>query len=490
MRKKIVSILIFAALLSTGHAQSYHNEWIDYNKTYYKFKVGSFGYDGVQEAPVNKGLVRINQPALAASGLGNTAAEQFQLIRDGVEVPVYITRSSGILSSTDYIEFWGEIANGKTDKDLYKDPSYQLSDHWNLETDSGTYFLTVNPSGINKRLVQTDNNVSAVTIAPEKNFMYTVGRYYRDTITAGSGKFDVQRLYSSSYEDGEGFTNRSINNYSEQPQTFSKLYLDTTGPSMMANFSVVGNYPSTRPVKIVLNNDSLIQFMLVQFTTQKVSVPGIAANSIKNDQAEFILQNLSDFDEDNYRAATIELQYPRKFNFDAASTFAFTVAASDTGRYLKIINFNRAGTDAVLYDITNGKRYIGNTSAVDTLQFLLAPSVEAYQLVLVRLGGSVTQTISSLKQTSFINFADVSNQGDYLIISNPLIYGSGATNYVQQYADYRSSDTGGHFNTKIIDIHQLEDQFAYGVTMHPLAVKKFLQYARHYFTKQPAYVFL
>src|SRR5690606_39532822 len=51
----------------------YHNEWIDYNKTYYKFKVA-----------VNS-LYRIPQSTLASIGISNVNADHFQLWHNGVE---------------------------------------------------------------------------------------------------------------------------------------------------------------------------------------------------------------------------------------------------------------------------------------------------------------------------------------------------------------------------------------------------------------------
>jgi hypothetical protein len=57
--------------------QSFYNEWIDYNKTYYKFKVGSTG------------LYRINANELTAIGLGNEGAQNFQLWRNGKEVALF-----------------------------------------------------------------------------------------------------------------------------------------------------------------------------------------------------------------------------------------------------------------------------------------------------------------------------------------------------------------------------------------------------------------
>jgi len=487
--------LFFCFLISTSItvAQSFNNDWIDYNKTYYKFKVGPFGYDN-DGAPIEKGVVRINGTALAAAGLANVTAEQFQLWKDGKEVPIFISKSSGTLSSSDYIEFWGEIANGNTDTQLYNDSSFQLSTHWSLESDSAAYFLTVNPSGNNKRLQQINNDVNSINIFPEKNFIYTVGKYYRNELSQGFGVLD-QSLFLSAYDNGEGFTSRAVRNNNnlygqgQLTQLFSHLYPDTSIALMTARFSMTGNASYDRNVRILLNNEMISEYPMGYFLSAKPEI-NISADAIKNDSATFIIQNLSAANDDKLRVATIELDYPRLFNFGGATSFEFYINACDKGRYLKIANFNKANGEAVLYDITNGKRYVANTSIQDTLQFLLQPSSEKYHLVLVRANGSTATIINSLQPRHFTDFSKQINQGDYLIISNPVLFGSGSNNYIEQYKDYRSSDSGGHFNAKIVDIHDLEDQFAYGINMHPLAIKNFLRFARLTFSIPPAYVFL
>src|SRR4051812_9602266 len=102
---------LFGLLLTWGFvakAQVYNNEWIDYSKTYYKFKIAK------------NGLFRIPQSLLSSAGLGSTPAEYFQLWRNGVQVPVYTSVPSGVLSASDYIEFWGKMNDGKPDKQLYR----------------------------------------------------------------------------------------------------------------------------------------------------------------------------------------------------------------------------------------------------------------------------------------------------------------------------------------------------------------------------------
>src|SRR6476619_7197058 len=102
MKKIILSLLLFISFVAK--AQVYNNEWIDYSKTYYKFKVGSTG------------LYRLSQSVLASAGLANTPVEYLQLWRNGAQVPLYTTIPSGQLTASDYIEFWAERNDGKPDK--------------------------------------------------------------------------------------------------------------------------------------------------------------------------------------------------------------------------------------------------------------------------------------------------------------------------------------------------------------------------------------
>ncbi|HVE61003.1 MAG TPA: hypothetical protein VNA26_04245, partial [Chitinophagaceae bacterium] len=195
--KKVLFILSFL----TGfivNGQVYNNEWIsDYNKTYYKFKVGKTG------------LYRIQQPTLATAGLGATPAQHFQLFRNGKEIPIYISATAGVLSGSDYIEFWGEMNDGKPDKELYRRPEYQLNDKWSLETDTATYFLTIN-TGVNLRLQASANNVAGNTLPVEPYFMHKVGRYFRDRINPGYAVNVGEYLYSSAYDKGEGWSSADI----------------------------------------------------------------------------------------------------------------------------------------------------------------------------------------------------------------------------------------------------------------------------------------
>src|SRR5690606_16942288 len=162
--KRILLPLLTMLSIYAG-AQAFNNEWIDYNKTYYKFKI------------VTTGLYRIPQSALAALGLGNVNASDFQLWHNGEEVPIYTSVQNAPLGPGGYIEFWAEMNDGRPDLPLYRNPDWQLNDKISLLTDSASYFLTVNPGGSNRHYVNSPNNVAGNTLPADQYFMHKAGVY-------------------------------------------------------------------------------------------------------------------------------------------------------------------------------------------------------------------------------------------------------------------------------------------------------------------------
>src|SRR5690242_1194514 len=102
MKRFLLLLMILAGL--SARPQVYNNEWIDYSKTYYKFKIR-------QDYP-ERGLYRIAQTLLASNGLGAVQAQHFQLWKNGKQVPIYTSIQTGVMGSSDYIEFFNEINDG------------------------------------------------------------------------------------------------------------------------------------------------------------------------------------------------------------------------------------------------------------------------------------------------------------------------------------------------------------------------------------------
>ena len=152
MMKRLYLLCLLAVLLpamaGTLHAQTYGNEWINYNQPHYKFRV------------FKDSVYRITLAELYAQGLPtNVTGSQFQLFRDGLEEPIFVS-APGALGPADYIEFYGRKADGLIDTAYYKTPSAQLNPNQNLISDTAYYFLTYNNGGSNKRFMLRNNNLN------------------------------------------------------------------------------------------------------------------------------------------------------------------------------------------------------------------------------------------------------------------------------------------------------------------------------------------
>ena len=479
MKKQLLSIFLLFSM--AGYCQT-NNSWIDYNKTYYKFKVGATG------------LYRIPQATLASIGLGNTPAEQFQIWRNGEEVRIYTTSATGALGTSGYIEFWGVMNDGKKDTKLYLNTDYQLSDRFSLVTDTAAYFLTVNAAGNNLRFTNAANNVAGTTLTAEPYFINTKGVHYRDKLNPGYAAVVGEYVHSSSYDIGEGWSSSDIG---AGPgfalfQLIDSLNIYPAGPPASLRIAAAGNALNSRNVKVKISNTVVVDTAMDYFGYLKKQVNNIPLSAFPNpDNILISIENTATI-ADRMVVSFVEITYPAKFNFNNSRNFYFELPATTTGNYLVIDNFNTGGIAPVLFDITSGNRYTGDISTAGKVKFVLPPSTLALRkFVLANQEVSNINNVLSVVQRNFVNYSIAANQGNYLIISHPSLYNNGSgKNYVDEYRAYRSSAAGGGFNTKIYDIDQLNDQFGYGIKNHPSSVKDFLQFVKSNFAQLPKFVFL
>src|SRR6185312_15781076 len=268
--KKLIA-LFFIFICGIAGAQTYSNNWIDYNKTYYKFSIGT------------DGLYHITQSALNFLGLSNIPAEQFQLWRNGAEVPLYTSVSTGPLPANGYIEFWGQTNDGKMDTKLYINPDYQLSDHYSLQTDTAAYFLTVNPEG----------------------------NYFKNQINPGFASLVGSYVYSSSYDIGEGWTSNDI--YPAQPLQagFNNLNVYTGGPGFSVKFGVAGNAYNERNVRVKVFTSVIDDESMPYFNYLKKDVTNLPISLLSDpNNVSIFFENTSSVSTDRMVVSFDEITYP------------------------------------------------------------------------------------------------------------------------------------------------------------------------------------
>lgn len=477
--KKFLCIVATIVVCNAVFTQPLNNEWIDYNKTYYKFKVGS------------NGLYRITQPVLASVGLGGVDASFFQLWRNGVQVPINTSIASGVFSATDFIEFWGQMNDGKLDKLLYKNTAHQLSDKLSLQTDTAAYFLTINTNtASNFRYVNIANNVAGTLLPAETNFNYTQRYNFRDRANRGYAENYGEDVYSSTYDVAEFLSTTDINNSGAYKIPLKNLFIYTAGSPATLTAGLSGNSSKSRGIKVKVNNTDFITKNYNGYVSSieaNSNVP-LATFNGSNDTASIEIVTSDSYD--RVVASFLELQYARQYNFGGSSNFEFQLPASGTDRFLQIANFNYGNTALpVLYDVDSKQFLVGDTTISGIVRFVLPASSAVRNLMLASRSTVHINQVTAIEARSFVNYNLSTNQGDYVIISHKLLMG-GSNNAVEQYRLYRSGAAGGSYNARIFDIDELVDQFAYGIKKHPLSVRNFLRFANIAFSIKPKSVFI
>ncbi len=457
MKKTLFALSFLTIFLTSAKAQIingldtlYGNEWINFDQSYFKIMVAE------------DGIYRVSQQVLSDANLplDQINGSQFQLFHNGEEVPIYLT-TDGLLGNNDYIEFFGQKNTSELDRHLFKDPDAEMMNPlYSLFTDTAAYFLTWKMSvGGNLRYETIPNDLTNLP-AKEEYFMAT---HVLNYISAFSKKSNSQGISSSDYGVTEGYSNAFAN---VQTITINPPNPYAGGPDGQLDIRYGSNIGSHQQL-ITLNDQPLVTDEYSDFQVRQLNFDIPNAQLISAMALKF--QGLASTT-DRQRVANVILRYPALYKFGNQPAFIFDHSAASAVRYLEIENFNASGGNPVLYDLNNRTRMAG-TYENGLVKIALPPSSEAVQLVLVNDAAGV-KTIGQLTPVLFIDYAALN--AEFIILSNPKLYDDGnGNNYVQEYADYRSSATGGDYSTVIVDVQQLYDQFGWGLNRHPLSIRDF-----------------
>lgn len=463
----ILLVLLFSSI--NTFAQVLGNEWINYNQSYFKFKVWE------------NGIYRIPQSLLQANGLGNVNGNQFALFRDGVQVPVYVS-TSGALGAGDYIEFYGAKADGKTlDKEMYEpNASLQGDPEVNLLSDTASYFLTF--GGVsNLRLTLQSNVIPSnppaaepyciTTVRPNENireYWFSSGEsYYKST---------AQSLYyySAKQDKGEGL---AFSVYHAANLTFPTVAMHSTANPVLGTAFLFNNKM----------NDQRINFYVGgwEVYSDTVSAFEYIQNDIPFNQA-YLIANNTPVVYNTYSSPLISvlkstLTYNRTFDFNGLSRLNFRVPANGNAQRLVLANLNASANNTLVDFNTNSLYHLSGN------QVMLNATSQQRNMFFA----NSIKTISGLTPVTFRDYTNVANQGNYIILSHGQ-YINHPNGSVNQYANYRRSATGGGYQVVVVDVNDLYDQFGYGSEYHPVAIKRFLKYAQANtsWVNKPEYMFI
>lgn len=477
MRKWLAYLVMLIGISATAYSQPYGNEWIDFAKTYYKFGVK---YDG---------LVRIPNSTLLSAGISPFAivGDDFKLFRNGKEVPIYVS-TPGLFGSSDYIEFYATPNDQEVDAALFARPENRINETVSLFNDTAYYFLGIYPGLFNSRITEGVNDLSNT---PPREQYYL----HKETIVNSSKWLQgelVSNLYNfltdPSYDIGEGFSGAEIigpisqtinvpvsNIYSGGPTTF-KL-------KTQLSFTNISEHFLNIKLNTFLNGYYHTGFGLKTYQEE------IALSQLTNNSSNPVVFT-ANIDKERLSIANLTLEYPREYVFTGKSKQKLTVD-KNTRSYFEFISFNNKGTNPIMYDFANKKRYVAQMAGVITRVATEALFMPMTDIFISSQDPTDIISIGKLNPTIFTNFTEINKQGDYAIISHKFLTTPfGGENQIERYKEYRSSPEGGGKSAKIYYIDELYDQFAYGIRNHPIAVRNFVNYALDVFANKPQSLFI
>ncbi len=477
--KNYILAIVTLFLGYQGYAQSYGNEWIDHNKTYYKL--------GVRE----QRFYRITYSALANAGLSTVPAEYFQLWRDGMQVPVYTSVPSGPIPINGFIEFYGTPNTGINETELFSQAAHHTNPDRSFFNDSAYYFLTINSTSANLRFTDAANNVAITTLPADSFYMHTVNPL-AGTLGLNGGfarTFGADFLRSSNWDAGEGYCSSYFSFTRTTEFNVTGLRIFPNGPAMRLATAVAGATTLDRKYILKINNLLFDSAQTPFYTLVKRSYNNLAIGDyIISDAINFKFNSNNDTWFENVTVNELRLTYPRQFFHNAQNPLQLELPANTSGNHIRIAGLPNGVIQPVLYDFKNLRRYVGILKQ-DSSLFEIEPSNDSRSIVIGTQVASHLRNITSLRSIQFKNYKQLENQGDYIIISNSRLR-TGTTDQVEAYRAYRAGSAGGNYRAIIADVDDLADQFCYGNRKNPLAIRHFIRFAKYQFQQSPKAIFL
>ncbi len=443
----------------------YGNEWIDYNKSYYK----------VQTA--EDGIYRISYTDLVNLGFPITVdPRRIQLFHRGEEVAIHIQgQGDAVFDPTDYIEFYGQRNDGTLDAGLYEPASAQPHPFYNLFSDSSAYFLTyhLTPASGRRMASYLRNNVD--NIPPEPSHRAEQMRLITNQYAIGES-FSVEDVTQYTYfDEGEGWTGDRFQEGQNRTYQVSGITNLAASPGISLEVFLMGRDDLSHNATILAGPDegslrslgtaSWTNYGTTVFTASLTSADIAADGTVR----VRIQCNGTGGQNDLISVSYVRIRFNQLLNA-ANQTKKFNITAS-TGFQDAFLQMTNIPAGALLYDITDTRavRRVGYVRNGNNGTAVVTEAATGRNLFL-----TADFKIPVLSQAS-IRPIELTGR-DFLIVTNKHLRkpGGGVQDPVREYAAYRASAAGGGYDTLTVDVSMLFDQFSYGETS-PLALYRFFR---------------
>lgn len=464
--KRIVSAF-FILIMHCAMGQ-HGNEWIRFDQPYFKIPVAK------------EGLYRISHNDLALAGFDLSAdPKTFQLFHRGVEQAILVAgQDDGILDQSDYIEFYGRGNDGTLDSSLYAQPHFQPHRLYNLYSDTTSYFLTYGTSA-GKRM-------SFFSASPEG--LETQSYHHAEKILILKAQYAAGRDYESgnvhlsTFDEGEGWMGAQILQNQEATYAIEGILHSSPASGKPAiELLLTGRGPMAHNVDVYAGSRLLSSISFSGYQSYKHTQEIEWSDIDSNGKLSLKVRVRGLAGADRVSVGYIRLTYPQQISMAGVAEQIFLLAEDgSSSRYVRIPD---PSTAMRLFDITDVATPVQIGSVLTSTLDAVVPGPGRRRV----LATGVVQSPGSIRRVTFRNFDPASF--NYIIVTHPSLRkpALGYTDPIKAYGEYRALPEGGGFDTLVVNIDQLYDQFNYG-EKSSRAIFQFLRFCAS--VKTPDYLFL
>lgn len=489
--KRILFVLLLLELGTGARAQQYGNEWIHYDRQFWSFQIWQ---DGIR---------RIDSTALATAGfpVGTVDPRTIQLFARGRQVPIHVEgEQDGTFNTGDFIEFYGAKNDGWLDSTLWDDPAHINNPYYSLYNDTIRYYLSWGPQAEALRTIESGSgNWAAYQPLP---WIWSTTRIMTP-VTYQSGKRTLLQAAPASIGEAEGYFHSQIlaSAGANGSLTYSlgtpNLYSGADAPSstfriVLASLNNSGGYTcpdhhlrlehaGTVLVDTVFQGYALLKYA---FEYPPATMVGASTSILGTSVHDIVCSSLVPDYLDAFAPAWYSIRYPSTFAFTGNLTDVEVPAAGPADSTL--MAFTSVAGNVVYAWAADGLHRI-NTVLDGNYKAVLPPSAQDMRVVVGRPAGILP--VGPFKPVNGTGiFPDPGldlPDSALVIITHPSLMDA-----AQQYANYREMSLHNHYNTLVVDVEQLYDQFGGGVRQHPLAIRNYMRYVYSHAPTHPRALFL
>ena len=492
MARSFILFLLLQFFHFTSFAQTFGNEWINYQQKYFAFPV------------VQNGIYKVGYQTLVNAGIpvSSIPIQAYQLFGKEKEQPLYIPdNGNDVLDPNEFIYFYAEKNDGWLDSTLYDNPGWMGNPMYSLYNDTLNYFISWSNSTNGLRFTP-ENDIAfnayqtANYLLYEKNLVNNQA-YNEGEITSQSA--------SSFFVPGEGWGSAMQNGASGYSWNFSTTQLDNLysgidAPNVRLKSVVVGGsnayaaslYNHHTRFTLGPNNTPIVDTLTIGYNALNIdkgfSPSLLPANGLTNFKINIVgdLGVATDYQSVNYWS----FLYPRTMLLGGATKAEFLVKNEITQAKIRLNLTNVGMTSPFAFVFGSTPKVVYAVYAGGSCQLLIPNDPNyTYQKVVIQGAATISAigNVTPVNQTGFFtDYSAIPNLQKALLMVYPTLLEPG----VMDYAVYRSSPDGGDYNVILANVDELFYQFGGGIKKHVNGIRRFAHYMHAISQDKPVGLFL